>query len=82
MWPPLTAFVWNLSLARLNSVTVLACYNFDLLCLDNFVRLHLELCVLDYERPYVVTETVCAQMSLLEGNLVSTQLRAKRYQIY
>lgn len=60
-----------LSLAGLDSITILASYDFNLLGLYYFVGLHLELCVLDNEGPNVVTETICAQVTLLRATLVS-----------
>ena len=56
--------VATLFLAGLDGVAVLTCDNFDLLCRDHFVGFHFEGGVLDDERPDVVTETVCVQMTL------------------
>lgn len=59
-----TASVTTLFLASLDGISVLTCYNFDLLSRDHFVGFHFEGSVLDYECPYIVTETVSMQMTL------------------
>lgn len=74
-----TASVTTLFLAGLNGISVLTCYDFDLLSRDHFVGFHFEGSVLDYECPNIVTETVSMQVTL--GKFAeSEQEERKRYQ--
>ena len=54
----------GLLLPRLDGVAVLARDDLDLGRRDHLVRLHLEGGVLDDERPDVVAETVCVEVTL------------------
>lgn len=54
----------DLFLARLYSIAVFACHYLDLLRGHDLVRFHLELGVLDYERPDVVAKSVGVEVAL------------------
>lgn len=57
-----------LLLALLDGVAVLARHDLDLRRGDDLVRLHLELRVLDDERPHVVAQAVRVQVALVRAN--------------
>lgn len=63
--------VRSLFLGRLNSLTVLASNDLDLLSGNHLVRLHLERRILDDECPDIITQTIGFQMTLEDGKLVS-----------
>jgi hypothetical protein len=56
-----------LFLGRLDSLTVLASNDLNLLCVNHLVRLHLEIGVFDYERPDIVTQAVSFQVTLKDA---------------
>lgn len=62
--------VHRLFLGRLDSLTVLASDDLNLLSLNHLVRLHLERGVLDYECPDIVTQAVRFQVTLEGQRLV------------